>query len=102
MSQCSWTSEDLALHHEPRACQTCVKCDYILSGSRPDQLWENICGNAKKYIPHCGSLCQIPVLSLNILEAVGLFNEMDKAEHFFNLGTAQYLTAEGSYLIVNK
>lgn len=86
MCQCSWMSEDLALYLETRPSWMCVNGDHFLPGSGPDQVWDNICGDAKKGIPHCGSLCQIPVPGFNISEAIGLFNKMGKIVDNFNLG----------------
>ena len=86
MCQCSWMSADSALRLETRASWTCVNCDRFSPGSWPDQVWDNVCGGAKKGIPHCGSLCQIPDPGLNILEAIGLFKKTGKIVDNFNLG----------------
>lgn len=53
-----------------------MNCDWSSPVPWPDRVWDTVCGDAKKDIPHCGNLCQIPVLGCNILEAVGLFNNM--------------------------
>lgn len=61
-----------------------MNCDCFLPGSWPDQVLDDVSGDAKNGIPCCGSLVQIPVPGFDILGAIGLFNKMGKIVDNFN------------------
>lgn len=53
-----------------------MNCDHF--SPWPGQVWDNVCGDTKKGVLHCGSLCQIPLPGFNMLEAIVLFNKIGR------------------------